>query len=277
LFIPVMRLSLFLCTLFLCSVGLSQETDTLAVLPPYLQRDEEEENIEMVSMRIMIALYRNGAAVYSEAAFRNNSSYQQNVEVGLPSDGFSTTGPGGAPLSSKGLLGLEMWVGGEKVLPDAEKFGDELWYLIMPLFPEERELTVRCRFWISTTEGPYPDNPSADSTRFGAGKRILVVPLQRSAMWSGFISNATVALKFMDGWADLDSGCVIQPENFDMQDSLIIWSLDDLEPSADQDILIQCETGEIGGGRLNSLSGMSAYFTETGYRDLMDAVDQQDQ
>ena len=272
-----MRLFLSLCTLFLYSVVWSHEEDTLAVLPPYLQRDGEEENIEMVSMRIMIALYANGAAVFSEAAFRNNSSYQQNVEVGLPSDGFSASGPDGIPLSSKGLLGLEMWVGGEKVLPDAEQYGDELWYLIMPSFPEEGQLTIRCRFWMSTTEGPYPDNPSADTTLFDAGKRTLVVPMQRSAMWSGFISNATVAVKFIDGLADPDSGCVIRPEDFVMQDSLIVWSLDNLEPSADQDIVIQCETGGTGGGRLNSLSEMSAYFTETGYKDLMDAVDQQDQ
>jgi hypothetical protein len=251
----------------------AQEQDTIAIIPPFLdkyQRDDWSGALELDRQEVVVFLYQNAAAVYMEADFNNLGVDSVSAEIGLPSTGYTIQDYENKEWNSKGLLGVKIWVDGEGMAPDLEEYSGDIWYSITPLFRVNQKTNIKTLFWVPTTYGDLDESGLSDSLRIKPGKRSLMICFSKAAMWKEDVnlSNFTVILK--DGLNSSDETMEVFPKYYTETDSSFFWSMENIEPTSENDIIIRYNTKRLTKTSLNTLIKVHDYILEKSYNELID-------
>ncbi len=265
--------TLFAFRLFPSAIVFGQVGDTVAIAPPFLDkyhRADWDGSVQLKRHNVVVFLYQNAALVYCDDEFVNTTSNSINIELSLPSTGYTIESFSGALLNSKGLLGLRMWVDDEQKLSSVQDYGNALWFSITPTFVPDRITSVRSMFWISTTMGSFVADPSLDSLTIPSGKRLFVVSYGQAADWDDTIEEANIKVVLKDGLLAAAAMLKASPEDFSSNDSTWTWTGLNIEPTIPDDVRLSYDTSMMEKTNLDSVSVLSAFFRKTGMDELLE-------
>ncbi len=252
-----------------------QVEDTIAIAPPFLdkyQRSDWDGSVQLKRHNVVVFLYQNAALVYCEDEFVNTANNSINMELSLPSTGYTMESTSGTLLHSKGLLGLRIWVDDEQKLSSVQDYGNALWFSITPTFVPDRITSVRSMFWIPTTIGSLAEDPSLDSLAIPPGKRLFVVNYSQASDWEDYIEEANIMVVLKEGLLASAATLKVSPEVSSRNDSTWTWTRVNIEPSIADNIQLAYDPSQIEKTNLDSMSELSAYFRKTGMDELLEFV-----
>jgi len=261
---------------FIHGVASSQSQDTIAIVPPFLDRQERDDwdgAIRLIRQDVVIFLYQNFATVYTEATFVNTSQELLNVEVSLPSMGYTVQDDAGRSINSKGLLGTRIWIEGQRVVPEVQQSGDDIWYSITPLFLPGKETEIRALLWVPTTLGQIGNSAAFDTSIIPRGQRELFIFFSNAAMWSEIVDQATFLIVLKDGLTGSDSMFQVYPKDPVYTDSTLQWSLEDTEPINEDNIVVRYNTTIQKRTPLNYIRKIYDFIMKDGFDELTRYVD----
>jgi hypothetical protein len=233
------------CILFLTMVHphilLAQEREYLAMIPPFhdrLRTMEVDDPIQLKYQRFVLFIYRNAVVVYLEADFVNTSIEPIIQEFALPSTGHNENGvlPGGR--ISTGILSVQLWVQGKKIVPDFINTGKEEWYTIQTQYAPGEQRKVKALFWAQTSLTDVDSIPGLDTVTISNGKRGFMIDLSHAAIWNSAIETININAVFMDSLNSKQESFNADPPSYEVQDSILIWKLNNVEPSANDNIFV---------------------------------------
>ena len=267
--------TLFAFRLFPSAIVFGQDGDTVAIAPPFLDkyhRADWDGSVQLKRHNVVVFLYQNAALVYSDDEFVNTTSNSINIELSLPSTGYTIKSSSGALLNSKGLLGLRMWVDDEQKSSNVQDYGNALWFSITPTFIPGRITSVRSMFWIPTPVGSLVAGPSLDSLTIPPGKRLFVVSYSRAADWDDTIEEANIKVVLKDGLLAAAAMLKASPEDYSSNDSTWTWTRVNIEPTIADDVQLSYDTSMMEKTNLDSVSELSAFFRKKGMDELLEFV-----
>jgi hypothetical protein len=268
---------IFVLTFLTCfQIAQGQESIYVALVPPFLdpqQRNDWEGMLQLAHQEFIIFLYQDAAIVYSDAHFVNTGEDPLEIELGIPSTGFVVTDEQGTQEASNGILGVRLWVEGERALTEVIQVGNAEWYVVRPTFPPHRETNVKTLFWVQTSLTDVDSVPGLETVPIAPGKRSLLIPLNQAAVWKDVIHSIHVTVVAKNGVARPAAKFTAQPDTYDNVDSVYTWVHWDVEPSIFDDISIEYTTDRLQKTGLNTMKKLSKYIQETGYDKLMEYVD----
>ena len=254
----------------------AQPSSVVAIIPPFLdqqQRNDWEGMLQLTHQEFTIFLYQGAAIVYADAHFVNTGEDPLEIELGLPSTGFVVTDEQGTQKASNGILGVQLWVKGERALTEVTQVGNAEWYVVRPTFPPHRETNVKTLFWVQTSLTDVDSVPGLETVPIAPGKRSLLIPLNQATIWKDVIHSIHVTVVAKNGVARPAAKFTAQPDTYDNVDSVYTWVHWDVEPSMFDDISIEYKTDRLQKTGLNTMKKLSKYLQETGYDKLMEYVD----
>lgn len=258
------------------SAGATAGSPHTAVIPSFYDREHEfgiEGPIRVSSLAFTLFVYRDAVAVYEEADMMNMGKEPVSRDLSLPSTGFDQNGaePGGAV--SSGLLGVQLWVDGERTVPRMLTDGDGVsWYTIRASFQRFETKRVKALFWVRTFSPGTDQPPGLDTTTVPGGQRRFMVDLSHAAMWAGDIETLDVTALLRDGMDVTNAAFSATPDSYENYDAVVTWHLQDVEPSRSEDISVQYIPDD-GQRRALSLSDLAKKIAHEGYDELLRTVD----
>lgn len=236
--------TLILMVSMLCGSAITrgQGNEYRAVIPFFLPRDAQNttpSSLQLKKQRFILFQYQNAVAVYSEALFSNESDESLNVEIGLPSTGFRPLQPEDDSIVSNGLLGVRIWVDGERRETRIDTDDTIEWFTITPLFRPHEETTVKSMFWVQTSLANVDSLPGYDTIPIPRGPRFFMIDLAGSAVWREAINELHVVLVLKDGLALRDAGFSAEPRTYEARISDLIWTSEDVEPTVGDAISVR--------------------------------------
>lgn len=241
-----MRSILFACSLvFIVSVSLSQRTDYLAVIPPFLPVKSDSgipSSIQLKNQRYVLFQYQNAVVVYAEGIFTNSAEETVRVNLGLPSTGYRMSDPDDKVKISNGLLGVRLWIENERIEPEIHEIDGVQWFTVAPLLPHDKETMVKAMFWMQTSLSNIDSLPGMDTIPIPKGQRSFLVDLADASVWRETIEEAAIILVLKDGLSPRDAGFSAKPDNHDLGISKLSWTLRDLEPTTTDNVRVRYST-----------------------------------
>jgi hypothetical protein len=205
------------------------EGNPLAIIPPFLDRQHRndwETTLQLARQEFVVFLYRDAAVVYSEADFVNTGSDPLRVELGLPSKGFACDEKSGGQDISSGIRDVQLWLARERIGPILHQEGEVDWLTVTAVFSPQVQTTIKALFWVETPAGSDP------------GDRAIEIPVSQAAIWEDVINSVDVTVILKEGITTDDSLFEADPDNYSVEDSVLTWSLENIEPSQSDDISI---------------------------------------
>ncbi len=274
--------SLYIIILFLIIVQdcKAQTKEYIAIIPSFHSRQETgstENPLQLVNQRFVVFVYSNAVAVYAESDFFNQSDNVLDQEFALPSTGHDENGiePGGR--ISNGILSIQLWIEGDKVNPQFIRDGDEDWYTIKAKFSPNEKRKVMALFWAQTSLADVDSLPGLDTTIIVNGKRGFLIDLAHATVWNDVIQTIDIYVILKDGILPDEETFSAEPETFDLQDSTLTWSMENIEPSADDNIEVSYESNNNSYSSENTMAKLSTFIVKQVYDQLLDFVSQLDE
>jgi hypothetical protein len=261
---------MFLCLAHL-NLSSAQEKEYMAVIPAFhdrLNTSGRESSLLLHSQQFVLFIYQNAVVVYSEADFVNAGEDTLSQEFALPSTGHDENGdePGGR--ISSGILSVQLWLGGERVVPDVIQDRDQDWCTILSQIVPGGQRKVSAIFWAQTSLTDVDSLPGLDTFPIAAGKRAFMVDLSHASIWKGAIDFVRITVVFKDGMSFQRDQFSAEPNTYDLQDSTMTWSFRNLEPSPSDNIVVSY----IPAGRRTLPSNTMAKWSAHIVRDVYDTL-----
>ena len=258
----------------------AQTKEYIAIIPPFHSRQEiggTENPLQLVHQRFVLFVYENAVAVYSESDFVNQDDNALDQEFALPSTGHDENGaePGGR--ISNGILSIQLWIQGEQVDPQFIQDGDGEWYSIHTKFAPHENRTVKALFWAETSLTDVDSIPGIDTTRIANGKRGFLINLAHATVWNGVIQSIDTYVVLNDGILPNDQTFSAEPETYDLQDSTLSWSMENIEPTPDDNIEVSYESLNNADSTTDTMAKLSKFIVKSVYDRLLDYVNQLDE
>jgi hypothetical protein len=255
----------------------AQQKEYLAMIPPFhdrFQTPNAESPLQLKQQRFVLFIYQNAVVVYSEAVFLNSGLETINQELSLPSTGHDENGdrPGGR--ISNGILSVHLWVEGEQVNPQIINEGNEEWYTINTRFEPGESRKVNALFWVQTSLTDIDSLPGLDSAIIKDGKRGFLVNLAHAGIWRDYIESVDVIAVLNDGVLKNLNPIEIQPQTYELKDSTMTWTFNNIEPTEDDNVYISYTTSCQENSQINSMAKLSKYIVQDVYKELISYYDQ---
>jgi len=279
--VSIDSMSLFLCLLLFGVFHQShaQDQNVIAVIPPFMDRQHTDESgspLQMTRQRFILLLYRNAAAIYSEADFINTGDDTITAELGLPSTGYLEKNTTLFPYQSNGLLGVRLWVSGERLEPDVKYDGPIQWYTINPDFPPGGSTNLKALFWVQTSLTDVDSIAGLDTVEISDGERGLLIDVAGAAVWREAVNTIEITVMMREGLTSQDT-LVVDPDNYDASDSTIGWTMHNVEPSLFDNILVKYSSGIHHVSKSDTMEKLAEYIERRGYDELLEYIDQLDE
>ncbi|HVO75395.1 MAG TPA: hypothetical protein VMT35_15305, partial [Ignavibacteriaceae bacterium] len=189
----------------------------------------------------------------------------------LPSTGhLESTEPGSR--TSNGILSVQLWIEDEKVNPQFISDENEQYYTVETQFEPNEIREVNALFWAETSLSDVDSLTGLDTVNIAGGKRGFLIDLEHAAAWNGTIQSVEVYLVLMDGILPGDPEFSAYPPDYELHDNTLSWSMEDIEPSEDDNIEVLYDSG----GNLNNDTGtmkkLSSFIVKKAYDQLLDYV-----
>ena len=260
-------------TVFLCDVRGQGSIGIIPLFHDRTDRVEGDDIVQLTHQRVIVFVYRNAAAVYMDAGFVNTESDSIKHEIALPSSGHTSIR---SSARSNGILGVRLWVGGERVEPATEE-GKVKWYTITPAFGSHEEKSIRALFWIETAMSNADAVAGQDSSPIAEGNRALLVDLEHASAWKDVIQSVDVSVTLRESLTRRNAQVRVEPKNYVDQNAGYLWSMQDVEPSFNDDISILYTPPGMMTSHWNTRAKLSDYMTTTVYDELLRYVRQLDE
>jgi hypothetical protein len=267
----------FLLLLIITLYCKAQTKEYIAIIPPFHSSEKiggEENPIQLQSQLFVVFVYSNAAAVYSESEFINQSDNILEQEFSLPSAGHNENGNESDGRISNGIFSIQFWIEGEHVEPQFIRDGDEQWYTVKTEFKPNETREVNALFWAETSLSDIDSLPGFDTTKIFSGKRGFLIDLAHATAWNGVIQSVDVYVILKDSISAGDESFSADPPNYELNDATLIWSMEDIEPSADDNIEISYESSGNFDGSRDTMAKLSAFIVKKVYDQLLDYVNQ---
>jgi hypothetical protein len=258
----------------------AQGREYLAMVPPFHDRlgtPGAESSLQLVRQRFIIFVYRDAIAVYSDADFTNTGKEPVTQEFALPSTGHDENGPAAGGRISSGILSVQLWVAGERVVPQLVNDGDEDWYVIQTELEPGEQKKVKALFWAQTSLADLDSLPGLDTVMIAEGNRGFMVDLSHSSSWNGTIAALQVDVVLKEGLNLEQASFSADPDTYEVRDSSLVWELYDVEPSASDNIVVSYASYGNNGPANNTMARLSAFIVRTVYDELLDSVRSMDE
>jgi hypothetical protein len=252
-----------------------QDINYIALVPPLLDpqhRDDIEGSLQLVRQDFVIFLYQNAAVVYTDAHFINSGTDPLEMQIGLPSTGYTVIDEKGMRKTSNGILGVQLWAEEERSEMETTGEGDAEWYITQATFMPQQETNIKAMFWVQTSLTDCDSVAGLEKIPITPGQRSILIPLNQTAMWKDDIHSIHVTVVAKNGVASSTAHLSAQPDTYDNVDSRYTWVLWDVEPSTFDDISVEYVTDQQRKTKLNTMEKLSRYILETGYNELMEYV-----
>jgi hypothetical protein len=256
-----------------------QEMVYTAMIPIFhdrLNSSGRESLAQLRRQRFVAFVYRNAVAVSSEAEFVNTGSDSLFQEFALPSTGHEENGDEPGRRISNGLLSIQLWVEGERLVPEFTHEGNEDWYTIRARFAPGGRRTVRAVFWVQTSLADVDGLPGLDTAEIPVGKRGFVLDLSHATVWNNVIEKIDVTVVLRGGMTFQRDSFSAEPDAYDLQDSTIAWSFRNVEPSPRDNIIVSYTPSGPWGTDTNTMAKLATYIVGKGYENLLQYVRQLD-
>jgi hypothetical protein len=257
----------------------AQDQNYIAVVPAFMDRQHTDEwgsPLQMTKQRFIVQLYHNAAAVYSEADFVNSSDDSIVAELALPSTGYRLQNQSSWAYQSNGLLGVRLWVAGERVEP--ELIADEPieWFTIHPVFQPGVTTKIKTLFWVQTSLTDVDSIPGIDTVVILPGERGLVIDIADASIWKEAISSVEATVIMKEGLSPGDT-LLVDPDDYETTDSTLTWNLSDVEPDLFDNILIKYNSIDSRNSPMNTMDELNTYIVSEGYDELLEYVGRLDE
>jgi hypothetical protein len=257
----------------------AQDQNFIAVVPTLMDRQhagEWESPLQLTQQRFILLLYHNAAAVYSEADFINTGDDTVSAELALPSTGYRLQNHSSWAYQSNGLLGIRMWVAGERAEPQLITDEPVEWYTIQPVFPPGIATKIKTLFWVQTSLTDVDSIPGVDTIAIVPGERGLVLDIADASVWKEAISSVEATVIMKEGLTPHDT-LLVDPDDYETTDSTLTWNLSDVEPSTFDNILIKYNSAEHRVPAMSTMEQLNDYILREGYNELLEYVGQLDE
>jgi hypothetical protein len=256
-------------------LGFAQQEKYLAIIPTLHDRfnaSDRESSLQLQRQRFILFVYRNAVAVYSEADFVNTGIDTLSQEFGLPSTGHDENGdePGGR--ISSGILSVQLWMEGERVVPNLIHDGNEDWYTIRSRFAPGEQRMAKALFWAQTSLTDVDSLPGLDTVAIAIGKRGFLVDLSHGTVWNNVIEAIDVTIVLNGGMSFRGDSFSAKPDTYNLQDSTLTWLFKNVEPSPSDNIVVSYTPSGSWGSSANTMSKLSTYIVKQVYDKLVDYV-----
>jgi hypothetical protein len=254
-----------------------QTKEYIAIIPPFHSSQEtggEENPLQLSRQLFVVFVYSNAAAVYSESDFINHGSNSLKQEFSLPSTGHQEDGDESGGRISNGIFNIQLWIEQEKVSPQFIQDGNEQWYTIETEFEPNEIRTVKALFWAETSLSNIDSLAGFDTTRIPDGKRGFLIDLAHATSWNGIILSVDVYVVLNDSISTDAQTFSAEPQNYEQQDETLSWSMEDLEPSVNDNIEVSYEPSDNYDASADTIAKLSAFIVKNVYDQLVDYADQ---
>ncbi len=258
----------------------AQQEKYLAIIPTFhdrLNTSGIESSLRLQSQRFVLFVYRNAVAVYSEANFVNTGMETLTQEFALPSTGHDENEDEQGGRISNGILSVQLWVEGERAVPDFIHEGNEDWYTIQSRFTPGGHRKVKAVFWAQTSLTDVDSLPGLNTVAIAIGKRGFMVDLSHATVWNGVIESVGLAVVLKGGMSFRRDSFSGEPNTYDLQDSTLTWSFKNLEPSSSDNIVVSYTPSGSWGTTTNTMAQLSAYIVKKAYDNLLYYVERMEQ
>jgi len=248
-----------------------QAQDAIAIIPLFHDRLHQAEGdvvLQLLHQRVIVFVFRNAAAVYMDATLLNTESDSITHELALPSSGHTSVR---SNTHSNGILGVRMWVSGERVEPSVVE-GKQTWYTIMPGFGSHEEKKISALFWLQTSLSEVDTSPGQDTLPIPEGRRGFLVDLQHASAWKNVIQSIDVSVNLRESLTGRNSRFGVDPKNYEDQRSGFLWSLQNAEPLFTDDISVLYTPPPAMISHWNTMAKLSSYIETTVYDELLKFV-----
>ncbi len=273
------KLLLFLLVISI-SDCLAQNSNYIAIIPPFHSRQEmarDESPLKLSHQLFVVFVYSNAVAVYSESDFINQSDNFVEQELALPSTGHDENGPEPGGRISNGILSVQLWIQGERVNPGLIVDGSEEWYTVRAKFAPNENRRIKALFWAQTSLADYDSLPGLDTNAIAAGDRAFLINLAHATEWKDVIDSLDVYVILNDGITTEDSSFNAVPSNYNLQDSTLYWSMENIEPTEEDNILVSYNSQSHSVSDTNTMAKLSTFIIKHAYDQLLEFVTQLDE
>ncbi|MCE1190275.1 MAG: hypothetical protein LWX56_14195 [Ignavibacteria bacterium] len=267
--IPSLRKFLFFIVLIVFSHSVSAQ-DYIAMLPVLHCRGVAsgmESPVQLTRSRVVAFVYANAVAVFTEAELANTSDTRLEVELALPSTGHNENESAGKV--SNGILGVQMWVQGERVEPVVLHDDSGEWYTIKARLQPGETRKVKALFWAETSLADIDANPNGDSVAITMGARGFMIDVAHAGLWKGNVESMQVHLVLRDGITTARPGFEAVPGTYMSRDSVLTWSVKFFEPSASDNILVSYQSVSGNSETEGSMQRLASFITKEEYGKLL--------
>jgi hypothetical protein len=269
------------CLMFLCLAHLdlsrAQEEEHMAIIPAFhdrLNTSGSESSLLLQSQQFVLFVYHNAVVVYSQADFVNVGKDTLSQEFALPSTGHDENGDESGGRISSGILSVQLWMGGERVVPGVIQDRDQDWCTITSRIAPGGQPKVRAIFWAQTSLTDVDSLPGLDTLPIAAGKRAFMVDLSHASIWKGAIGSARITVVLKDAMTTQRDHFSAEPNTYDFQDSTMTWSFRNVEPTLIDNVVVSY----IPAGRptlpSDTMAKLSTYIVKDVYDTLLYYVKQ---
>jgi hypothetical protein len=269
------RLLLPVCIAFILMLNsdrlVAEEGNYIAIVPALHDPQHTSDAagaIQLSRQSFVIFLFRNAAAVCSEAEFLNTLADSVDQDVSLPSTGHDENGDAPGGRISNGVLSVRMWVEGERAEPLLSSASGEEAYTLHLHFHRFQRRTVRAMFWLQTSLEDVDATPGLDTAIIPDGKRGLMIDLSHAAIWKNMIDRISVTVVLCEGLQTGESDFHATPESYDVRDSTLQWQLSAIEPSPDENIEIAYSSCVVNKPAVTTMARLSRIITGRVYDEL---------
>jgi hypothetical protein len=247
-----------------------------AVIPPFHDRENVsgiEGPVRMSRLSFTLFLYRDAVAVYEEADLVNTRKEPIDREISLPSGGTDHDGPAPDGVVSHGILGVRVWVDGERTLPKVITGGDDVsWYTVHTTFGRFETRKIKALFWTRTFPASADELPGLDSTVIARGPRQFTLDLSHAALWNGTIGKLDVMVLLQEGM-DMESTTIrATPDTYEEYGTVLSWHRSNVEPSPTDDITVDYMPDDAS-STISTMAQLARTVTREGYDDLLRTVE----
>ncbi len=260
-------------TLLIFQNNKAQDEKYIAIIPPFHCRtitDNAESSLKLDYQRFIVFVYSNAVAVYSESNFTNPTDDFLEQELALPSTGHDENSDEPGSRISSGILSIELWVEGERRNPQFIQDGNEEWYTIQTRFKPHETRTVKALFWGETSLANIDSLPGLDTNVIKSGKRGFLINLAHASVWKDQIESIDTYVILKDGISANQSSFEANPESYNLQDSILTWNMENIEPTENNNIEVYYESTINPNFQYNTMAKLSSFIIKNAYDELLD-------
>lgn len=257
----------------------AQTKQYIAMIPSLHSRQDlgsVENSLQLSDQIFVLFTYPNAVAVYSESVFINQSNNFVEQEMALPSTGHDENDNDNGGRISNGILNAQLWIEGERIIPQVVKENNVEWYTIQTKFAPHQTHTIKSLFWAQTSDTDIDSLPNLNTKTIISGKREFLINLAHAAIWNNKINSINIIVVLLDSLSSKPENILAQPSSHNLNDSTLTWSMQNIEPTSNDNIFVSYDSDNSSDKEMDSMTKISHYFVKTVYDKLLYYVSQLD-